>query len=88
MPEGGFDTEVTVRGGAQAGWTVVLMMPRNDPAENRSPGVVSISQKNKAVTVTPVSAGGQLTFVIRYVGAKADKSLGGCTVDGQQCRAI
>ncbi len=87
LPEGGFDAEVTVRRGGQGGWTVVLTMPRNDTAVNRSPAVVSISQRNKAVTVVPVSADGVVTFVIRYTGAKEDKSLQGCTVDGQPCRA-
>ncbi len=85
LPEGGFDTEVTVRGGAQGGWTVVLTMPTGNRADNRSPSVVNASQTGREVTVTPVSAGGVLTFVIRYTGANAKKSLGGCTVDGRQC---
>ncbi len=86
LPEGGFDTEVTVRVGTQSGWTVVLTMPTGNRAENRSAGVVDIRQEGKAVTVTPVSTAGEVTFVIRYAGANAGKSLSGCTVDGQPCR--
>ncbi|WP_162907700.1 SRPBCC domain-containing protein [Allorhizocola rhizosphaerae] len=85
LAEGGFDTEVTVRG---TGWTVVLTMPAGNRADNLSPGVVNVRQQGRAVTVTPVSPGSELTFVVRYTGGNADKSLSGCTVDGQPCRHL
>lgn len=90
---GGFDTEVTVHnpaGIAHNGWTVVLTMPADNEAQNRSPDAVNLQQNGQTVTLTPVDAhlagNGTVTFVIRFPALLAlGKSITACTIDDRPC---
>lgn len=86
---GGFDTEITVRspsGDAHRGWSVVLTMADETPVQNRSPGVVTMRQDGQTVTLAPVEATGEVTFVVRVPALLAlGKSIEACTIDGKPC---